>query len=145
MIQINAAARLSNTAVQLEAAQKVLAATAADAGKIVLWIQKATGAEGVAKGKAGKKESMTFKIKAGKDVLTLGIELDVAAGGVLNLSGESKLLGDFGTVSDKTGRKVIIAFKNELRAILADDESENAPETIKLLKKLISAKSKVEA
>lgn len=147
MIQINAATRLSNThAVAAASAHKVLAATAADAGKIVLWIEKATGTKGVAKGKAGKLETVTFKVKAGKDIVTLSIQLDVVNGGMLQLDGFSKQLGDLGSSQEKTGRKTILNFKNELRGIVNYAAyAETAAETIAVLKKLLSAKSKVEA
>ena len=141
MVQVNASARLKQV-------QTITAATAADAGKIVLWIEKATGTKGTAKGKAGRVESMIFKIKAGKDTITLGVTLDVAAGGLLLLEGKSRIAGELGNAEGSTGRQTILKFKDHLRnaiALQSHQETEVPDETIAVLKKLISAKSKVEA
>jgi hypothetical protein len=137
-IQINAAARLNK-------AQQVHAATAADAGKVVLWIQKAIpGIKGKKRGKAGKQEGMEFKAGSGKNAIMLGVLLDhqydpprlllVGNGPSFSWSSEKK-----------TGRQTILDFKNQMRETLSDLQSEEGNEKlIDTIKALIKAKAKIE-
>lgn len=131
-VQINAAARL------------VTAASAADAGKIVLWIQKATGAQGKKHGKAGKQEGMDFKIGSGKSAVNISVLLDHAYEPPLLLLEGGCAAGEW-SAEEKTGRQSILSFKNQLRETLAEIKGDKASAGMaEVLKKLIKAKSKVE-
>lgn len=139
-IQINAAARL------------VTAASSADAGKIVLWIQKATGWTGKKQGKAGKTEGVEFKGKVEGNLVCLCVTLDhtkegspISVEGYIASTTNKKLNKQKWHVSEKTGRQTIIELKNELRkSIAAVSELDDTEELVAVLKKLVSAKSKVE-
>jgi hypothetical protein len=137
MITINASARLKQTAIK--------AATADDAGKIVLWVQKALPqAKAKKHGKAGKAEGMDFKFGKGDNAITISVLLDHAHEPPRILL-EGSGGGDEWSAEESTGRRTIQAFKEQLkdtRATLGDDP-DHAELSANLLK-LIRAKSKVE-
>lgn len=136
MIQINASARLK---------QAVLAATAADAGKVVLWVQKAIPeAKAKKHGRAGKAEGMDFKAGKGTNALVVSVLLDHAYEPPrLLLEGNGG--GEEWSAEESTGRKTIQAFKKQLRdsiATLKGDEDHKP--LVGFLTKLVQARSKIE-
>ena len=134
-IQINAAARL------------VTAAGAADAGKIVLWVQKAIpGAKYKKYGKAGDKEGVEFKIGKGADLVNLRVLLDRGVEpAALFLNGDWKGSRVTWTAEEKTGRQTILSFKEQLKKTVAMyKDVEYAAGMVTTLRALIKTKSKVE-
>lgn len=134
-IQINAATRL------------VTAANAADAGKIVLWVQKAIpGAKYKKYGKAGDREGVEFKIGKGKDLVNLRVLLDRGVEpAALFISGDWNGSRVAWTAEEKTGRQTIMAFKEQLKKTVAKyKDMESAAGMVKTLQALIKAKSKIE-
>jgi hypothetical protein len=137
-MQINAAARLNK-------AQQVRAATAADAGKVVLWIQKALpGVKSKKKGRAGKQEGMEFKIGKGAGQVFISVLLDHDYDPPrLRLEGECSVT-DW-SAEEKTGRQTILKFKDQLRHTLNAIKDDPGPAGLAdVLKNLIKAKSKIE-
>ena len=138
-MKIEAAARLKTA---------ITSATADDAGKVVLWVEKATGVKGKKKGRAGQNEEVIFKIKAGKDEIHITVILEhTTITGVpkITLDGASQNSGERWIESAKTGRQTILGFKNQLRESIPTLKSEEGfEETVAVLQKLIAAKSKVE-
>lgn len=136
MIQINASSRLK---------EAITAATAADAGKVVLWVQKAIPqAKGKKHGRAGKAEGMDFKAGKGGNAIVISVLLDHAYEPPrLLLEGSGG--GEKWSAEESTGRKTIMAFKQQLKdsvAVLGD--SEDHAILVTYLKALIKARSKVE-
>lgn len=136
MITINASARLKQT---------VRAATADDAGKVVMWVQKALPqAKAKKHGKAGKLEGMDFTLGKGENAIAVSVLLDHAYEPPrLLLEGSGG--DDEWSAEATTGRKTIQAFKEQLkdtRATIAGEPSQK--ELSDNLLKLIRAKSKVE-
>jgi hypothetical protein len=145
-IQINASARL------VEAQQMVRAAKADDAGKVVLWIQKALGWKGKRVGKAGQSEGMEFKKKLSGATVWLTVTLDhTQEGSPLHIEGgtmdtANKKLKVQWHVTEKTGRKTILELKDELKRTIGMFRNvDGADELIEAMTKLVRAKSKVEA
>ena len=133
-IQINAAARL------------VTAASSADAGKIVLWIQKAIpGAKGKKHGKAGKQEGMEFKIGKAANQLSLRVLLDHTYDPPQLLLEGDCAAGDDWRSEERTGTLTVRKFKDQLKETVAQLKADpDVAELVGVLKKLISIKSKIE-
>ncbi len=148
MIQLNASARLK--AYRQAERNVVKAASANDAGKIVLWAEKALPWKYNKGGKAGQDEKVTFRKKFGDSVLWLTISLDhtqegspiFIEGGVDNLNKKFKAQW---MSNEKTGRQTIISLKKQMRRYLEKVGSlDGAEEVSKAIHHLINAKSKVE-
>jgi len=135
-IQINAAARL------------VTAATSADAGRIVLWIQKAIpGVKMKKKGKAGTREVVEFTAKAGKHAVELSVSLDHDYDPP-RIELEGGCDGEEWHAEERTGALTVRSFKDQLRDTLemlkGAGNAEEYNDVRSVLKKLISVKSKIE-
>lgn len=138
-IQINAAARLNHS-------QQVRAATAEDAGKVVLWIQKAVpGIKGKKRGRAGKQEGMEFKAGKGDRAVNLRVLLDHTFEPPRLLLEGDWAGGDTWRAEEKTGRKTIMKFKEAMRETA--EHLKGDPEfsdVAAILKNLLKTKSKIE-
>jgi hypothetical protein len=140
-IQINAAARLVQ-------ANAVTAANSGDAGKVVLWIQKAIpGAKGKKKGKAGKEERVEFSIGKGKNEVNIAVVLDHNYDPpALKLEGGCD--GDDWAAEERTGTLTIRKFKDQLRdtleALKGAGNREEYKDAEATLRSLIKTKSKIE-
>lgn len=145
-IQINASARL-----QAYARYEVSAASAKDAGQIVMWLQKALDWKGKKTGKAGQDEGMEFKkkLKSGATVW-VNVSLDhtqegspiFVEGGIFDGPIKKKVRW---VAKERTGRKSILEFKDELRrALVTVSKIEGAEDVVEALKALVRAKAKVE-